>query len=89
MGGRRLSVKSGNSNVSLGTIATQAASDVALTGGTINGTTIGATIPATVKGTSITGTSFVVGSAAGVDATVVIPAVATLTISKGIITGVA
>ncbi len=83
-----MSVKSGNSNISLGTLATQSAGAVAVTGGTINGTSIGASATSTVKGTTITGTSFVVGSAPGVDAVIVIPAVATITISKGIITGV-
>jgi hypothetical protein len=45
------------SNLALGTIATQAASAVAITGGTITGTTfdsgaIGATTPSTIKGTT-------------------------------------
>lgn len=71
-----------------GTLATQNANAVAITGGTINGATVGATTPATIKGTSITGTSYVVGAAAGVDASIVIPAVATITVTKGIITAV-
>jgi hypothetical protein len=36
----------------LGTISTQAANNVAVTGGTINGTTIGATTPSTIAGTT-------------------------------------
>lgn len=39
--------------VALGTIATQAASAVAITGGTIDGTAIGATTPATAKFTTL------------------------------------
>jgi hypothetical protein len=45
----------------LGTMSTQAASAVAVTGGAINGTTIGATTPATVKGTSVTATGVMTG----------------------------
>jgi hypothetical protein len=41
-------------NLGLGTIATQAASNVAITGGTINGTTIGATTASTGAFTSLT-----------------------------------
>jgi len=39
----------------LGTMAEQNANAVAITGGTINGTTIGATTPSTVNATTITG----------------------------------
>jgi len=39
----------------LGTMSTQNANAVAITGGTINGTTIGATTPSTVNATTITG----------------------------------
>jgi len=41
----------------LGTMSTQAASSVAITGGTINGTTIGATTAAAITGTTVTGTT--------------------------------
>ena len=47
-----------NTDVSgLGTISTQAASAVAITGGTINGASVGATTPAAVTGTSVASTS--------------------------------
>ncbi|NBT06744.1 MAG: hypothetical protein EBS54_08560, partial [Betaproteobacteria bacterium] len=49
----------------LGTIATQNANNVAITGGTINGATIGATTPTSVTGTTITATSQFSGSGAG------------------------
>jgi hypothetical protein len=39
-------------NLGLGTISTQAANNVAVTGGSINGTTIGATTPSTIAGTT-------------------------------------
>ena len=39
----------------LGTMSTQNANAVAITGGTINGTTIGATTPSSIVGTTITG----------------------------------
>lgn len=42
------SASTARTNLGLGTIVTQAASSVAITGGTINGTTIGATTPANV-----------------------------------------
>ena len=42
-----------------GTMAAQNASSVALTGGTINGTTIGATTAAAITGTTITATTYV------------------------------
>ena len=48
-----------NTQVSgLGTMSTQAASSVAITGGTINGTTIGGTTAGAVTGTTITATTF-------------------------------
>jgi hypothetical protein len=43
----------------LGTMAAQNASSVAITGGTINGTTIGATTAAAITGTTITATTYV------------------------------
>ena len=47
-----------NTDISgLGTMSTQAASAVAITGGTINGTTVGASTAATVRGTTITATT--------------------------------
>jgi len=49
----------------LGTMSTQAASAVAITGGTINGATVGATTAATVRGTTITATTQFTGSGAG------------------------
>ena len=49
----------------LGTMAAQAASSVAITGGTINGATVGATTAATVRGTTITATTQFTGSGAG------------------------
>jgi hypothetical protein len=49
----------------LGTMSTQAASSVAITGGTINGATVGATTAATVRGTTITATTQFTGSGAG------------------------
>jgi len=49
----------------LGTMSTQAAGSVAITGGTINGATVGATTAATVRGTTITATTQFTGSGAG------------------------
>lgn len=49
----------------LGTMSTQAASSVAITGGTINGATVGATTAATVRGTTITATSQFSGPGTG------------------------
>lgn len=49
-----------NTDISgLGTLSTQAASAVAVTGGSINGTTIGATTAASVKGSSLTSESVI------------------------------
>jgi len=48
-----------NTQVSgLGTMSTQAASSVAITGGTINGTTIGGSTAAAITGTTVTATTF-------------------------------
>lgn len=44
----------------LGTMSTQNANSVAVTGGSINGTTVGGTTPSTVTGTTITATTLVV-----------------------------
>ena len=49
----------------LGTMSTQNANVVAITGGTINGTTVGATTADTVRGTTITATTQFSGSGAG------------------------
>ncbi|UEC03983.1 hypothetical protein [Burkholderia vietnamiensis] len=46
-------------NLGLGTIATQSASAVALTGGTINGTTIGGTTPAAITASALNSTGAV------------------------------
>lgn len=46
-------VTTARTNLGLGTIATQDASSVAITGGTINGTTIGATTPSTAEFTTV------------------------------------
>jgi hypothetical protein len=49
-----------NTQVSgLGTMSTQNANNVAITGGSINGTTIGATTAAAITGTTITATTYV------------------------------
>jgi hypothetical protein len=49
----------------LGTIATQDANNVAVTGGAINGTTVGAITPTTVRGTTITATTGFTGNLTG------------------------
>jgi hypothetical protein len=50
-----------NTQVSgLGTMSTQNANSVAITGGSVNGTTLGATTPSTVTGTTVTATTLVV-----------------------------
>lgn len=52
-----------NTDVSgLGTMSTQAASGVAITGGTINGASVGATTASTVRGSSLTSTSVITDS---------------------------
>jgi hypothetical protein len=54
-GGTGASDASGaRTNLGLGTIATQASSNVSITGGAINGTTVGATTPSTGSFTSLT-----------------------------------
>jgi hypothetical protein len=53
----------------LGTMSTQNASSVAITGGTINGTTVGATTAAAVTGTTITATSSFSGPATNLTGT--------------------
>ena len=64
----------------LGTMSTQNANAVAITGGTINGTTIGATTPSTVKATSVavtgatSGTISVVATAVAGTNTITLPA---------------
>jgi hypothetical protein len=49
-------------NLGLGTMATQDATGVAITGGTINGTTVGATTPSTGKFTNLEATGTLTGS---------------------------
>ena len=51
------SASAARTNLGLGTIATQAASAVAITGGTIEGTAIGGTTAAAVRGTTLTATA--------------------------------
>jgi hypothetical protein len=53
----------------LGTMSTQAASSVAITGGTINGATVGASTAATVRGTTITATTQFDGPGTGLTGT--------------------
>ena len=53
----------------LGTMSTQNAGSVAITGGTINGTTVGATTAAAVTGTTITATSSFSGPATNLTGT--------------------
>lgn len=49
----------------LGTLSTQNANNVSVTGGAIDGTTVGATTATTVRGTTITATTQFTGSGAG------------------------
>ena len=59
-----------NSQVSgLGTMSTQNANSVAITGGSINGTTIGGSTASAITGTTITATSSFSGSGSGLTAT--------------------
>ena len=59
-----------NTQVSgLGTMSTQNASSVAITGGAIDGTTIGATTATTVRGTTITATTQFSGAGTGLTGT--------------------
>ena len=61
--GRTGAVTLSTSDISgLGTIATQNANSVTVTGGTINGTTVGATTAAAVTGTTVTATTKFVSS---------------------------
>ena len=53
----------------LGTMSTQNAGAVAITGGFIDGTTVGATIASTVRGTTITATSQFTGTGTGLTGT--------------------
>jgi len=59
-----------NSQVSgLGTMSTQNANNVSITGGSINGTTIGGSIASAITGTTITATSSFSGSGSGLTGT--------------------
>jgi hypothetical protein len=59
-----------NTQVSgLGTMSTQAASSVAITGGTINGTTIGGTTAGAVTGTTVTANTQFTGAGTGLTGT--------------------
>jgi hypothetical protein len=59
-----------NTQVSgLGTMSTQAASAVAITGGSIDGTTVGATTASTVRGSTITATTQFTGAGTGLTGT--------------------
>jgi hypothetical protein len=53
----------------LGTMSTQAASNVAITGGAIDGATVGATTASTVRGTTITATTQFTGPGTGLTGT--------------------
>lgn len=55
---------------------------------TYNAGTSALTLIGPLTAALITGTGFKVGAATGVDASIVIPAVATITVTKGIITAV-
>ena len=64
------SIAISNTQVSgLGTMSTQNANSVAITGGSINGTTIGASTAAAITGTTITATSSFSGSGSGLTGT--------------------
>jgi len=64
------SIAISNTQVSgLGTMSTQNANNVAITGGSINGTTIGGSSAAAITGTTITATSFFSGSGSGLTGT--------------------
>jgi hypothetical protein len=62
------STSSARTNLGLGTIATQAASSVAITGGSINGTTIGATTASTGRFSTLEATGVATVSAGSVSA---------------------
>jgi len=51
------SVSAAQSNLGLGTIATQNSNSVSVTGGSINGTSLGVSTPAAVVGTTVRGTT--------------------------------
>jgi hypothetical protein len=64
------SIAIANTQVSgLGTMSTQNANSVAITGGSINGTTIGASVGSTISGTTITATTQFSGSGTGLTGT--------------------
>jgi hypothetical protein len=64
------SIAISNTQVSgLGTMSTQNANSVAITGGSINGTTIGATTASTISGTTITATTQFSGPGTGLTGT--------------------
>ena len=64
------SIAIANTQVSgLGTMSTQNAGAVAITGGSIDGTTVGATTASTVRGTTITATSQFTGAGTGLTGT--------------------
>jgi hypothetical protein len=62
------STSSARTNLGLGTIATQAASNVAVTGGSINGTTIGASTPSTGAFSTLSATGVTTVQAGSVSA---------------------
>ena len=64
------SIAIANTQVSgLGTMSTQSASSVSITGGAIDGTTLGATTASTVRGTTITATTQFTGAGTGLTGT--------------------
>jgi hypothetical protein len=64
------SIAIANTQVSgLGTMSTQSASSVSITGGAIDGTTLGATTASTVRGTTITSTTQFTGAGTGLTGT--------------------
>jgi hypothetical protein len=78
------------SNLGLGTIATQAASSVAITGGAIDGTTVGSTTPASVSGTVLRATNGIVVNNMSIGASYSIPSgygamsVGAVTVASGV-----
>lgn len=64
------SVATARSNLGLGTLATQNATAVAITGGAVDGVPIGATTPQTVKATSVTTPALVLSAASPFSSTV-------------------
>lgn len=77
-------------NLGLGSIATQASSSVAITGGAIDGTAIGGTTPAAVTGTNLAASNGIITHNATVSASYTFPtghngiAVGPVTISGGV-----